>query len=144
MFGAARTTERDMTMSIITIAAAVGGKKGTNTGQLLGYAGVKALFLLLGIRCHTADDAWEVITCSLIHQETSARDRSPLDTLRRDTEISPGLSFLTAAYITLTTVIYLSARGKLNVGVDTCLLLHAGYKRRALAASACSSARVGL
>lgn len=61
-----------------------------------------------GICCHIADDAWKVITRSLIHQETPAHDRSLLNMLQRDTEISLPVIF-TAAYITPVIGIYLSA-----------------------------------
>lgn len=44
------------------------------------------------------DDARQVITCSFIHQHTSGCDRSRLNTGRRDTGISPSVTF-TAAYI---------------------------------------------
>lgn len=80
-----------------------------------------------GVCCHIVDDAWKVITRSLIHQETPVRDGSLLNMLQRDTEISPPVIF-TAAYITPMIGIYLSAWAKLNVRVDTCLLLHAADK----------------
>lgn len=44
------------------------------------------------------DDARQVITCSFIHQQTGGCDRSLLNTGRRDTGISPSVTF-TAAYI---------------------------------------------
>lgn len=43
------------------------------------------------IGCHSPDDAWGVITCSLIHRETAVCDRSLLNTARCDTEISPAV-----------------------------------------------------
>lgn len=61
-----------------------------------------------GVCCHIADDAWKVITRSLIHQETPVRDRSLLNMLQRDTEISPPVIFRTA-YITPMIGIHLSA-----------------------------------
>lgn len=122
------TTGRHMTTSVTGTAAAAGGNPPQIRVNYVQLLVLKGLFFPLGLRCHAADDALKVITCGRMMDRRSTRCGATLKLA--------GPVIFTAAYITLTTVIYLSTRGKLNVRVDTCLPLGAGSERRPPAASA--------